>query len=115
LQVPEKTSPAIALRHLPGTPEFCRCFSDGPVAQFIEQDWKERRARRRQPGSEGPLARTAAFLLLKDSKSSYVIEGEQPPQTVFSGGDEPSARQGMQLLMKRIASPQKIVIGDERL
>ena len=26
------------------------------------------------------LARTAAFLLLRDSKSSYVIEGENPPQ-----------------------------------
>ena len=26
------------------------------------------------------LARTATFLLLKDSKSSYVIEGERPPQ-----------------------------------
>jgi hypothetical protein len=26
------------------------------------------------------LARTAAFLLLKDSRASYVIEGEDPPQ-----------------------------------
>jgi hypothetical protein len=26
------------------------------------------------------LARTAAFLLLKDSKSSFAIEGEHPPQ-----------------------------------
>src|SRR3546814_9900020 len=26
------------------------------------------------------MARTAAFLLLKDSKASYAIEGERPPQ-----------------------------------
>ena len=26
------------------------------------------------------MARTAAFLLLKDSKSSYAIKGERPPQ-----------------------------------
>ena len=30
--------------------------------------------------SAGVLARTAAFLLLKDSKSSYAIEDEAPPQ-----------------------------------
>ncbi len=30
--------------------------------------------------SRSVLSRTAAFLLLKDSKSSYAIEGEAPPQ-----------------------------------
>jgi hypothetical protein len=38
------------------------------------------------------MARTSALLLLKDSKASYAIEGERPPQTVRSDGVERSAR-----------------------
>lgn len=67
--------------NLPGTPEFCPLvFKTAALNQFLAQNWKERA---RAVVSEVPkdlLARTAAFLLLKDSKSSYIIEGERPPQ-----------------------------------
>ncbi|MGF6312512.1 hypothetical protein ABIB82_006406 [Bradyrhizobium sp. i1.8.4] len=65
--------------NLPGTPEFCPLvFKTAALSEFIAQDLKERA---RVVVSQVPkdlLARTAAFLLLKDSKSSYVIEGESP-------------------------------------
>lgn len=35
---------------------------------------------RRQSAGWGELTRTAALLLLKDSRSSFEIEGEHPPQ-----------------------------------
>jgi hypothetical protein len=40
------------------------------------------------------LGRAAAFLLLKDSKASYVIEGERPPQDRIQRWARRSARQG---------------------
>ena len=81
--------------NMPGTPEFCPLvFKTKAIDEFIGQDLKERA---RVVVSEVPkelLARTAAFLLLKDSKSSYVIEGERPsPGTAFSDWGVPSARQ----------------------
>jgi hypothetical protein len=61
------------------------------------------------------LARTAAFLLLKDSRASYAIEGERPPQdriqrwgrAIGEAGRQPMDRDELLLL-------QKIVIGDTR-
>ena len=61
------------------------------------------------------LARTAAFLLLKDSRSSYAIEGERPSQdriqrwgrAIGEAGRRPIDREELLRL-------QRIVIGDER-
>jgi hypothetical protein len=61
------------------------------------------------------LARTAAFLLLKDSQSSYAIEGERPPldriqrwgRAIGEAGRRPLDTEELQRL-------QKIVIGDAR-
>ena len=61
------------------------------------------------------LARTAAFLLLKDSRSSFQIEGEDPPQdriqrwghVIGEAGRRPVDRMELERL-------QRIVIGDAR-
>ena len=61
------------------------------------------------------LARTAAFLLLKDSRSSFQIEGENPPQDrirrwaqiIGEAGRHPIDRAELERL-------QRIVIGDAR-
>jgi hypothetical protein len=102
--------------NLPGTPEFCPLVSRTPALnEFIAQDWKERARAVVNDVPKDLLARTAAFLLLKDSKSSYVIEGERPPQdriqrwgrAIGEAGHAPLDEQEFLRL-------QSIVIGDER-
>ncbi|VIO69558.1 hypothetical protein CI1B_27640 [Bradyrhizobium ivorense] len=102
--------------NLPGTPEFCPLvFRTPALKEFIAQDWK---ARARAVISEVPkdlLARTAAFLLLKDSKSSYVIEGERPPQDRIQRWGRAIGEAGRAPLdAQEFLRLQGIVIGDER-
>jgi hypothetical protein len=102
--------------NLPGTPEFCPLvFRTGALNQYVAQDLKERA---RVVVSEVPkdlLARTAAFLLLKDSKSSYVIEGERPPQDRIQRWGRAIGEAGRAPLDEQeFLRLQRIVIGDER-
>jgi hypothetical protein len=102
--------------NLPGTPVFCPLvFKTPALNEFIAQDWKERA---RAVVSEVPkdlLARTAAFLLLKDSKSSYVIEGERPPQDRIQRWGRAIGEAGRAPLDEQeFLRLQSIVIGDER-
>lgn len=102
--------------NLPGTPEFCPLiFRTEALERFIALDLA---ARAREVAGRVPadiLARTAAFLLLKDSKASYVIEGENPPQdriqrwgrAIGEAGSKPFDRDELLRL-------QRIVIGDPR-
>jgi hypothetical protein len=102
--------------NLPGTPDFCPLiFRTEALERCIEMDLA---ARAREVASRVPadvLARTAAFLLLKDSKASYVIEGENPPQdriqrwgrAIGEAGGRPFDRDELLRL-------QRIVIGDQR-
>jgi Fic/DOC family len=66
--------------NLPGTRDFCPLvFRTSTLEAFIAADLG---ARARAVAAAVPadlLARSAAFLLLKDSRASYVIEGENPP------------------------------------
>jgi Fic family protein len=102
--------------NLPGTREFCPLvFRTEALNQYIAQDLKERA---RVVVSDVPkdlLARTAAFLLLKDSKSSYVIEGERPPQDRIQRWGRAIGEAGRAPLDEQEFSRlQRIVIGDER-
>jgi hypothetical protein len=67
--------------NLPGTPAFCPLiFRTKRLDKFIDMNLP---AKARAVVADVPrdvLARAAAFLLLKDSKSSYAIEGERAPQ-----------------------------------
>jgi hypothetical protein len=61
------------------------------------------------------LARTAAFLLLKDSRSSYVIEGERPPQDRIQRWGRAIGEAGrVPLDESQLLRLQRIVIGDDR-
>jgi hypothetical protein len=102
--------------NLPGTPEFCPLvFKTPELRQFIEQDWKERARIVVSQVPKDLLARTAAFLLLQDSKSSYFIEGEQPPQDRIQRWGRAIGEAGRAALDENeLLRLQKIVIGDER-
>ena len=102
--------------NMPGTPEFCPLvFRTKVLDELIALDLKERA---RVVVSEVPkdlLARTAAFLLLKDLKSSYVIEGETPPQDRIQRWGRAIGEAGRAPLdNQELLRLQRIVIGDER-
>lgn len=102
--------------NLPGTPEFCPLvFRTGTLVRLVELDLA---ARARQVVAAVPrdlLARTAAFLLLKDSRSSYAIEGEHPPQDRIQRWGRAIAEAGRQPLDRdELLRLQRIVIGDAR-
>jgi hypothetical protein len=102
--------------NLPGTPEFCPLVSrTAALDEFVEMNL-HRRAR--DVVADVPrdlLARTASFLLLQDSKASYAIEGEHPPQdriqrwarVIGEAGRHPVDNDELLRL-------QRIVIGDDR-
>jgi hypothetical protein len=77
-----ETSPRHRLwNNLPGTPAFCPLvFRTEVLDQFAQMDLASRAQAAVAAVPRDLLARTAAFLLLKESKSSYAIEGERPAQ-----------------------------------
>ena len=61
------------------------------------------------------LARAAAFLLLDDSRASYAIEGERPPQDRIQRWSHAIGQAGKQPLdVAELCRLQRIVIGDDR-
>ncbi len=112
-----ENSPRHRVRNnLPGTPAFCPLvFKTPAIEEFMAMNLAERA---REVVSRIPrdlLARTAAFLLLKDSKSSYVIEGERPPQDRIQRWGRAIGEAGRApLSLDELLRLQRIVIGDER-
>lgn len=113
--------PQLSARHrvknnLPGTPAFCPLiFRTKALERFVAMDLP---ARARATVADVPrdlLARTAAFLLLKDSKSSYAIEGEHPPQDRIQRWGRAIGQAGRQpLSLEELLRLQQLVIGNAR-
>jgi hypothetical protein len=102
--------------NLPGTPAFCPLvFRTQELERYVALDLA---ARARAVVAKVPrdlLARTAAFLLLKDSKSSYVIEGESPPQDRLQRWGHVIGEAGLRPIdLDELLRLQRIVIGDAR-
>src|ERR1700722_4882636 len=114
--VGENSSRHRVRNNLPGTPAFCPLvFRTPAIEEFMAMNLAERA---REVVSRAPrdlLARTAAFLLLKDSRSSYVIEGERPPQDRIQRWGRAIGEAGrVRLSLDELLRLQRIVIGDER-
>lgn len=102
--------------NLPGTPAFCPLIFRTPLLErLVARDLGAETRRLVADVPADVLARTAAFLLLKDSRSSFQIEGEDPPQDriqrwgqiIGQAGRRPIDRAELERL-------QRIVIGDAR-
>jgi len=115
--IPAKTSPRHRVKNnLPGTPEFCPLvFRTKALEGFIATDLK---ARARQAIAAVPrtlITRTAAFLLLKDSRSSFAIEGEYPSQDRMQRWARAIGQAGQKPIdLDELLRLQRIVIGDPR-
>lgn len=102
--------------NLPGTRNFCPLVRrTAKLDQFVDAKLDERARAVIGKISAGILARTAAFMLLKDSKSSYAIEGEAPPHSRIQRWGKAIGEAGKQPLDKEEFSRlQRIVIGEDR-
>lgn len=102
--------------NLPGSPAFCpMVFRTEKLEAMFASDLaaKARAVIDDLPGDI--ISRTAAFLLLKDSKSSYAIEGEHPPQNRIQRWGRAIGEAGQYPLDKQeLLRLQQIVIGDDR-
>jgi Fic family protein len=102
--------------NLPGTPSFCpMVFRTETLKQFAAMDLAHRAQSVVAEVPHDLLSRTAAFLLLKDSKSSYAIEGERPPQDrILRWGRVIGEAGRIPVDLEELLRLQRIVIGDSR-
>ena len=119
LQYPGLSTPSKRHRvrnNLPGTRNFCPLIRrteklETLIAARLDEKAKD------SLGAVHPdiLARAAAFLLLKDSKASYAIEGERPAYNRAERWGRAIGQAGQQKLTpQELLRLQEIVIGDKR-
>jgi Fic family protein len=103
--------------NLPGVRSFCPLVRRTQIIDaYIDQDLSQKALENIGETHSDLLSRAAVFLLLKDSKASYDIEGESPPQNriarwgtiIGQAGDRP-------LDLDELQNLQSIVIVDYRL
>ena len=112
-----ENSPRHRVRNnLPGTPEFCPLvFRTPALKEFAAMDLTHRAQEVVANVPKDILARTAAFLLLKDSRSSYAIEGERAPQDRIQRWGRAIGEAGKRSIgLDELLRLQAIVIGDAR-
>lgn len=102
--------------NLPGTKDFCPMVRrTAELDKFIHANLPERIKAIIGRIHPDIMARTAAFLLLKDSKASYAIEGEKPPQNRAQRWGRAIGQAGQkQVTSEELLRLQQIVIDNPR-
>lgn len=102
--------------NLPGTPDFCPLVRRTQALNAtLGQDLADEARAVVKRTAPDLMARAAAFLLLEDSKASYVIEGERPPQDRIQRWGQAIGEAGRRpLTADEFVRLQRIVIGDAR-
>ena len=102
--------------NLPGTPDFCpMVFRTEALDAFVALDLSKQAQAAVADVPKDLIARAAAFLLLKDSKSSYAIEGENPPQSRIQRWGHAIGEAGRNPIdFEELLRLQEMVIGDSR-
>jgi len=103
--------------NLPGTPEFCPMIRRSKrLEEFLSINIKESIDKGLEGRNKELIRRTAAFLLLKDSKASFAIEGEFPPNMRARNWGKAIGQAGKKALtLPEIERLQHIVIGSKKL
>ena len=102
--------------NLPGTRNFCPLIRrTEKLEQFIGKNLSETSIKHIGHTHPDLLSRAAAFLLLKDSKASYTIEGEMPPYNRIERWGRAIGEAGQRKLsISELEYLQQIVIEDNR-
>ena len=102
--------------NLPGTKNFCPLIrKTKKLEQFLGKNLSEEAVQNIGQTHPDLLSRAAAFLLLKDSKASYTIEGETPPYSRIERWGRIIGEAGSRTLsIEELEHLQKQVITDSR-
>ncbi len=102
--------------NLPGTHNFCPLIrKTEKLENFIGKNLSEKAVKNIGQTHSDLLRRAAAFLLLKDSKASYTIEGETPPHNRIERWGRVIGEAGRRKLsISELEYLQKILIADIR-
>ncbi len=102
--------------NLPGNIHFCPLIRrTEKLDSLIEKDLQALASEYIKACHSDVLSRAASFLLLADSKASYVIEGEKPPHTRIERWGRIIGQAGQtQLSLNELERLQNIVIADNR-
>jgi Fic family protein len=102
--------------NLPGTRNFCPLIrKTEKLERYIDKALSEKAMENIGQTHPDLLSRAAAFLLLKDSKASYTIEGETPPHSRIERWGKIIGQAGQhKLSIPELKYLQNIVISDNR-
>ncbi len=102
--------------NLPGTANFCPLIGrTKKLENYLKEDLAEKTNMLLKKVHKDILLRTSAFLLLKDSRASFDIEGENPTQTRAARWGRIIGQAGSKPLSKdELIRLQQIVIGNSR-
>ena len=102
--------------NLPGTVAFCPLvFRTGKLEEYVDMKLSDKANDIIEHVPRDLVARTAAFLLLKDSRSSFDIEGESPAHDRVQRWGRAIHEAGQHGLdLQELLRLQKIIIGDAR-
>lgn len=102
--------------NLPGTRDFCPLIrKTEALERFIGEKLSETAVKHIGQTHPDLLGRAAAFLLLKDSKASYTIEGETPPHSRIERWGRTIGEAGKrELSISELEYLQTLVIADAR-
>lgn len=73
-----KSKRHLVINNLPGTPFFCPLIRKTAKLEFSQAELEEKKSHYLKGLRKDIIQRASAFLLLKDSKASFTIEGESP-------------------------------------
>ncbi|MFV2057521.1 MAG: Fic family protein [Thiohalomonadales bacterium] len=104
------------INNLPGTPGFCPLIFKTPKLEaYIYSNLSDKKDDYLNTIRKDVLQRASAFLLLKDSRASFTIEGEDPGNTRATRWGKAIGQAGSKPLSKdELVRLQQIIIKDSR-
>jgi len=116
ISIGEKSSRYRIINNLPGTKDFCPLVSrTKKLKKHIASDFSKKKENYVKGIHKDILQRASAFLLLKDSKASFNIEGESPKgKRAARWGDAIGQAGSKDLSKEELLRLQQIVIEDDR-
>ncbi len=112
----EKSSRHLVINNLPGTPDFCPLIrKTNKLERYIETGYAEKNKLYLKEIHKDILQRASSFLLLKDSKASFTIEGESPKTKRAARWGQAIGQAGTRnLTIEELIRLQQIVIENTR-
>ncbi len=106
----------LIINNLPGTPEFCPLIKKTEkLENYINADLSQRKNDYLKGIRKDIIQRASAFLLLKDSKASFSIEGESPKSTRATRWGQAIGQAGAKdLTLDELNRLQQVVIENSR-